>query len=171
MQKSGPGLCCWWYSSSFMERAEEKNAERLLKGLKYQTKPSKSITLCGMGKNVEGEFYREFYCESVCGYSTESLLHKETSLRTSPHSALPLALWERLCRGELQNAEAILSKPRQLKHSKARIRMFMRCLGKAKQGEGNKLKVNPDQKQEICSPNACKTRLTLRCHLASPVQH
>lgn len=44
---------------------QRRNTEGLFKELKCQTKPSKSMTLCGLGENSEGEFYWEFYWESV----------------------------------------------------------------------------------------------------------
>lgn len=65
------------------------------KGLKWQTKPRKSITLCGLGMTWEGEFCQE----SVCSYPIESLFQRETALRMFRPSNLPLA-FERACAEE-----------------------------------------------------------------------
>lgn len=119
-----------------------------------------------IGRELRGWVLLGVLLGVCCASSIESLLHKETALRTFPHTTLPLALWERLCK-ELQ---AILSNARQLKHSKARIRIFMRCLDKARQCETNELKVKPDRKQRYVLPTY-NTRLTLRCHVWPPCAH
>lgn len=50
-------------------KGQRRNTEVLFKGLKRQGNPSKSITLGGLGMNLEGEFCHE----SDCGYTIESL--------------------------------------------------------------------------------------------------
>lgn len=65
------------------------------KGLKWEPKPRKSITLCGLGMTWEGEFCHE----SVCVYPIESSFQRETALRMIPPSSL-LLVFERDCAEE-----------------------------------------------------------------------
>lgn len=138
MQESGAALC-WYGAENPLWKGREDMQKDDFKGLKWQTKPRKSVTLCGLGMTWEGEFCQE----SVCGYPKESLFQRETALRMFRPSNLPLAFWEGLCRGEPQaSGLCSLSKLRQLRLSKAQIHILLECLCEAECCEGNELKVN-----------------------------